>query len=240
MKTIKLLTFPLFLFLLSLNTSCIDDIFVEGNGMPGSEGRITKPFTEIASSGDYVVHVTHGNKYEVLLYAETNLLPYIETNVRGNTLHIETSGIHSLRNSLPVEVYITTPVLEGLALSGSGTITTDSFVTDQISIALSGSGKIETKIDAFNSKTVISGSGQLLLSGISDNADFVISGSGKIKASDLLVGDCSANISGSGEMRINVEKFLLVNISGSGNVLCWGRPLVESHISGSGKLITQN
>ncbi len=239
MKTIKLLTVLLYLFLLVLTTSCIDDFFVEGNGITESEGRITKSFTEVASSGDYVVHITHGNSYDVMVYAESNLLPFVETNVRGNTLHIETRGIHALRNTLPVEVYITTPVLEGLALSGSGIITTDNFITEKINIAISGSGRIETSFDSHNAKSVISGSGQLLATGITDNAEFLVSGSGKIKATDLLIADCEANISGSGEIHINVEKFLLVNISGSGNVFCLGRPFIETHISGSGKLIAQ-
>lgn len=239
MKTIKSLVFPLALLLLTLITGCIDDIFIEGNGIPDSEGRITKTFTGVSSSGDYIVHITQGKEYDIMVYAESNLLPFIETNVRGNTLHIETSGIRTLRNDLPVEIYITTPVLEELAVSGSGIITTDYFITENMNLSLSGSGRIETAFDAHNAKSVISGSGQLVITGITDNADFTISGSGRIKANDLLISNCEANISGSGEMYINVERFLMVNISGSGNVFYSGKPAIESHISGSGKLFLQ-
>jgi hypothetical protein len=240
MKTIKLSTVLLALFAMSLLTGCIDEIFIDGNGISESEGRITRNFTGVNSNGDFIVHISHGNQYDVVVKAESNLLPFIETNVRGNQLYIGTSGIRTLVHHLPIEVDITTPVLEELVLSGSGLISTDNFVSENMEITISGSGKIETSLDTHNVRSTVSGSGQLRVSGITDLAGFAISGSGRINGSNLEIGNCEANISGSGEMFINVEKYLIVKISGSGNVFYKGKPDIETHISGSGRLIFNN
>jgi len=240
MKTIRHFILPAALLLMMITNGCFDEIFIDGNGMPQPEGRVTRPFAEVALSGDFMVYITTGDDYEIVVDAESNLLPYIETDVRGNTLHIGTQGIHTLVNHSPIKVFITLPVLEGINVSGSGTVITDQLITGKIDLLVSGSGKIEAKIDSYQLKSFISGSGKIIVSGNSDNADLSISGSGRLAADNLMLSNCEASISGSGEMSINVEKLLIVSISGSGNVVYAGRPVVETHISGSGRLISKN
>jgi hypothetical protein len=139
-----------------------------------------------------------------------------------------------------MEIFITTPFLEGLKQSGSGIITTDFFVADDFEASISGSGIIETAIHATTVDANISGSGNLFLSGEALSGDFTISGSGKVDSFDMDLRDCSGKISGSGNMWVKVERFLLATISGSGNIFYTGNPDVESHISGSGSVIKEN
>ena len=72
-------------------SSCLDEMFIEGNGIPRTETRDSEGFNEISSSGDFIVSITPGNAYSVEVTAESNLLPYISTNVDGKTLRIRTS-----------------------------------------------------------------------------------------------------------------------------------------------------
>jgi hypothetical protein len=142
MNTIKL-TLVLSLFGLLFGTSsCVDELFLEGNGNLRTESRGASGFEEIASSGDFDVTIVPGSSYSVEVSAESNLLSYIETDVVGKKLKIRTRGVHSLRLNYPIEVYITTPVLNGLSLSGSGIIKTGSFMSDDFKIAISGSGDV--------------------------------------------------------------------------------------------------
>lgn len=238
-NTFKLILFSLFVILMS-TTGCIEDFTIHGNGIEGSEGRITVDFDEVKSEGAFDVHITNGAEYEVIVNAETNILPYIETHVSGNTLRIYIRGLHNVRNRLPMEVFITTPFLEGIKQSGSGIITTDYFVADDFEASISGSGIIETAIDANTVEANISGSGNLFLSGEALSGDFTISGSGKVDAYDMDLRDCSAKISGSGNMWVKVERFLLATISGSGNIFYVGNPDIELHVSGTGSVINEN
>lgn len=138
-----------------------------------------------------------------------------------------------------MEVYVTTPYLQGVKQSGSGIITTDYFESNVFDIAISGSGVIETAVDATTIDAAISGSGRLAISGDSRGASFDVSGSGRIDAYDLTIDDCKAFVSGSGNMWVSVNKYLKATISGSGNIFYTGQPQVESKISGSGNVIQE-
>lgn len=223
--------------LLFATTSCIEDFTIHGNGIPTSEGRITNGFNEVKSEGAFDVHITNGDDFEVIVNAESNILPYIETDVKNHKLRIDIRGIHNIENRLPMEVFITTPYLEGITQSGSGIITTDYFTTGHFDVLISGSGSIETAVDATTIDALISGSGNLVLSGEANDADLAVSGSGKIDAYDLALIDCDAKISGSGNMWVKVGRFLIATISGSGSVYYYGTPDIETHISGSGNVI---
>ncbi|WP_321368676.1 head GIN domain-containing protein [uncultured Draconibacterium sp.] len=238
MKTIKLFIYGLAMTFAA--SSCIDDITVEGNGIQGTEARIVTEFERVKSSGEFDVHITEASEYDVVISADENLLQYIETYVAGETLHIDEKGIRDLRNRVPMEVFVSTPVLNGIKQSGSGIITTDYFVSDEMDVVLSGSGKIITAFEAEEVDALISGSGTIEFSGFADDADFVISGSGNINASQLDLLYCTTSTSGSGDMYIAVSRNLKSNISGSGNVFYYGNPGVETHISGSGNVISQN
>lgn len=238
MKTIKLF-FLSAAFLFTI-TSCIDDFTITGNGIAATEGRITSDFSQVLSEGAFDVHITHGDEFEVTLNAESNILPYIETDVNGNNLRIHVRGIHNVNNRLPMKVYITTPYLDGIRQSGSGTFTTDFFEADHFDIAISGSGSVETAVDAISVDAVISGSGILLISGAASDGDFRVSGSGKINAHEMELNHCDASVSGSGNMWLNVERYINASISGSGNIYYYGNPDVEKHISGSGNVFPQH
>lgn len=239
MKTIKQLNL-LFLALILGITSCIDEHSVEGNGIPATEGRIVSSFEKVKSSGAFEVHITSGNEYDVVVSADENLLQYIETYVSGKTLHLNVKGLRSLDNKLPMEIFITSPVLEGVKLSGSGSITTDYYVSDDVDITLSGSGSITTAFNADEVDVLLSGSGRIKLSGNTNRAEFTISGSGNIQASDLEISDCRTVTSGSGDMWVSVDQYLHSRISGSGSVFFYGNPTIEKHISGSGNVISYN
>ncbi|MDP3432281.1 MAG: head GIN domain-containing protein [Bacteroidota bacterium] len=240
MNTIKL-SLVLSLFGLLFGTSsCVDELFLEGNGNLRTESRGASGFEEITSSGDFDVTIVPGSSYSVEVSAESNLLSYIETDVVGKTLKIRTRGVHSLRLNYPIEVYITTPVLNGLALSGSGIIKTGSFLSDDFKIAISGSGDIDTEISTDKMKVSISGSGTVFLEGDATETEFVVSGSGKIKAYNFPHRYCQATISGSGDMYVNASHTIDARISGSGRVFYINHPVIHTSISGSGEVVDKN
>ncbi len=115
-------------------TSCIDDLFVRGNGIPVNEARLVSDFSSISSEGDFEVYVQSGEGNEVLINAESNLLPYIQTDVKNNKLRIHVKGIHNLQNQIPIEVYVTVPFPKAIVQSGSGSITTDHLVGESVNM----------------------------------------------------------------------------------------------------------
>ncbi len=238
MKTIK--HFTIYTLLLFAATSCIEEFNIRGNGVDATEVRPVSTFNKVRSSGDFDVQITKGDVFEILVTAEENILPYIETTVSNNTLLIDIKGVHNVRNRLPMNVFVTLPELASVKQSGSGSIVTDYFSGEKMELSISGSGSISTDVDVNYFEANISGSGWMIITGDANESDLSISGSGNIDSSELAVDKSNAHISGSGNMQVNALKFITANISGSGSLYYTGHPQINSNISGSGKVIHRN
>lgn len=225
----------------------------KGNGQITSETRQLDSFSKVEVAGAYIVYVNHDSKSEVKIEAESNLIQYIRTEVKNGILTIDNS--QNIHPEFDIKIYVKTPGVYALELSGSGIIEADSLVGENAEVNISGSGIIETRIIADHVVVQNSGSGLLNLefadstetiehttsgsglanfSGRSDFGNFEISGSGHINTLNLILNELDATISGSGNMNVNVIDYLNVNISGSGSVFYMGDPDVDVDITGSG------
>lgn len=223
-----------------LMASCSDGFWncIDGNGNIVSARRVMGDFSKIENSGEFIVDVTLGPVTRVTVEADDNLLSYIETYIQGNTLVIESQNNHCVKSREPIHVYVITPELTELKMTGSGLIYCDSLTTEDISIVLTGSGDIDMAgINTNLVEAVIEGSGEINLSGNSVNTNFIIEGSGNIKSLNLEQDKCIASILGSGNIYAFVNESLDVLIEGSGNVIYKGDPTIASDILGSGRII---
>jgi len=186
MKTQIKIAFTIALIMMAF-TSCIDGIIIEGNNEITQETRTLPNFTEVTSSGSYRIFYQHGDSTKATIVGESNILPYIETAVYNNKLDIRTALHVSISTNKTLEVYIESPEIEEIELSGSGSIETDSVNGDELSLSISGSGDIISTFVGNESSSSISGSGKIEIEGIATEADFNIIGSGKIKAYDFAV-----------------------------------------------------
>jgi hypothetical protein len=227
---------------------------VEGNYDVTTETRQMPDFHRVFNEGEFDVYIIQDGLDEVVIEAESNLVPFIRTRIEGSSLVIDTKD--NLQNHYAMKVYVHCGTLTEIRLSGSGLIHYEDMIADDFEIGLSGSGYIElsgtaddVECDISGSGDVdmgitcntidaaISGSGRMELYGTAETGEFRISGSGDIRAYDLPLQELDAIISGSGNMYVTVEDYLNVNISGSGNVYYMGNPVVNSKITGSGSVI---
>jgi hypothetical protein len=227
---------------------------IEGNGNIITETRNVPSFIRVTNSGIFEVYIIQADYHEVVLEAESNMMPYVRTRVSGNTLYVETK--ENLKPTVPIKVFVYVVMVEEVKLSGSGLLASDSLMVGNLDVRLSGSGDIDMVVwgddvyveisgsgnawmyvesDKLDAK--ISGSGEMNFNGFANIGDFKISGSGSIRAYDLPLIECYTNTSGSGDMYVNVSDYLEVRISGSGNVYYIGDPSINIDISGSGSVI---
>lgn len=227
-------------FILLLFNSCYKESrCIMGNGNPELETRSLRSFTGVVNNGDFEVHVLPADFHEVLVDAESNLLPFIKTTVSGGRLFVETEGNRCFNNTMTIIVTVYTPYVDELVLNGSGFIGVGDLFLDELNLQLNGSGEIEAEGDILHLNASISGSGLINLEGIAETTDFNISGSGQIRSYNLLQEYCYATISGSGNMYVRTSRLLDVVISGSGNVYYKENPSVKQRITGSGRVIRQ-
>ncbi|MBI5540635.1 MAG: DUF2807 domain-containing protein [Bacteroidia bacterium] len=212
---------------------------IEGNYHVVSIDRPLSNFSEIVSEGSFDVYYSNDSINRVTIKAEENIIPYIETEIHGNSLVIKNDHFRRLETHFPIKVYVSSPDLTNVILSGSGSITADSINTQDLTIVLQGSGNITTESYTRLLKATITGSGDLYLSGHTSSGECNISGSGEISGYNIIQDTCFASISGSGSMKLQVIDYLNAEITGSGKIFYIGNPIVNTQISGSGKVIHQ-
>lgn len=192
---------------------------VSGSGPVTTEDRSVSNFTKVSSSGSTNVHIVKGANFSVQVKGYSNLLPYFETKLRNNTLEVGYRNGTNVRND-NLEVFVTMPVFEGAAVSGSADVDVKgNFTANRMDVSISGSGNIS------------------LQSGNTQTLDADISGSGGIAAFGVTADKADISISGSGTAEVKAVTHLKANISGSGNIYYKGAPAIESSVSGSGKLV---
>ena len=209
---------------------------VRGSGDIESEEREVSGFNEIEFTGIGNLIIEQGDEETLVVEADDNIIGLIETEVRGDELHI---GFRRGFNVVPtskVKFYLTVKELDRIDLSGVGDIDCDEFETDDLKFNISGSGDIDFEIIADSIETNVSGLGDIDLSGEVDFHRVQISGSGKYDAEELESKDCEVEISGLGSATVNTSDNLDIEINGAGNVYYKGDPHVSQHISGLGRI----
>jgi hypothetical protein len=210
---------------------------VSGSGNVVTETRDVSDFNQVALSGQGELILTQGEGEALVIEAEDNLIPVLETEVRGDTLHIGTKNNTTLRPTQPIRFYLTMDEISGLDVSGSGNISADSIIADPLTLDVSGSGDI--KIDSLDAETLdvdISGSGNVDVTGRARDQVINVSGSGNYQAADLDSESVDVEVNGSGEATVWARETLDAEANGSGSVNYYGSPAVNQRINGSGEV----
>jgi hypothetical protein len=230
------------LALISLNAFTQRWETIKGNGVIKKETREVSDYTSLLSKGSMNVQISYGNSNNIIVEADENLLPYIETTVEDGKLTIKSKKNVNLKSTSKMTVYVSMTKLNSLQLSGSGNINGEGAFSNpgKTDIGISGSGNIKLGFASFGDlELALSGSGNMDLKGTAtNNINAAVSGSGNIECSDISSNDVDAKISGSGNIKVYANRSIDAKISGSGNLFYKGNASnISSKIAGSGKIV---
>lgn len=220
------------LFLCTSCQQCID-----------GEGSIVKESTPLDSFASVILKcpadVYLSQNYfprTVTVKAQENIAELLDFKVVDYQLIIDTKTC--FRSGEAVEVYVNSNVFEALKVNGSGDIhSLTDIIGRKLNIAINGSGDVTAEIKNRLTVVSINGSGDVNLSGAADRMEVSINGSGDVKAPNMTCESTSVNISGSGDVFVNAEKYLEANIRGSGDLRYTGFPTdTIFSIKGSGTI----
>ena len=228
--------------LISVNSFAQKWETIKGNGQVKKETREVSNFTSLASQGSMNVQISYGTSNSIVVEADENLLPYIETSVENGRLMIKPKKNVNLRSKSRMNVYVSMTKINSLKLSGSGDINgSGAFTNDsKTEMGVSGSGNLKLSFDSFKDLDLsIAGSGNIDLKGNSTNTiSAKVNGSGNIDCGDINSNDVDAKISGSGNVKVYASNSIDAKISGSGNVFYKGNATkINSKVAGSGKVM---
>ncbi|MBL4685881.1 MAG: DUF2807 domain-containing protein, partial [Nannocystaceae bacterium] len=165
-----------------------------GSGVRMEEERDIEAFTELDVRGSVNVVVHSGSAPSARVVGDDNLVPRVRTELHGEQLQVYVDGSYATSN--PLTVFLTTPSLREIDLSGSSAVQADGLSDDSFVFEVSGSGKL----------TAV-GKGKTLKANVS--------GSGEIDAIALPVADANVKVSGSGRVKSTATSSLTADVSGS-------------------------
>jgi len=188
---------------------------IRGTGKREVQKRTVTAFTSISTEGAFNIEVKCQKELGVEVEADENILPLVTTEVSTNVLYLKNTANYSVRE--PVTIRISVPDIEGLTVSGAGTIDISDMKNDKFEIDSSGAPSIK-------------------VSGVTKLVDIDTSGAARIDTHNLRASHAIVDSKGVSKVDLDVRDQLDVKISGPSFVTYEGDPTVNQSISGPGKL----
>jgi hypothetical protein len=182
-----------------------------------SETRSVSNFSEVALHGIGNLSIRQTGSESLVIQAEDDVVPYIETEVQGNRLTIRPKNTWMPTPTKPINYELNVENLNALELRGAGSIDASDINTARLRVTNNGRGYMR-------------------LAGEADRQVVDIAGDGRYQAENLQSEEASLDISGSGEAIINASSVLDVRINGAGTVEYIGDPTISRNIVGPGEL----
>jgi len=188
---------------------------VKGSGKRVTQKRDVGPFTAISTDGAFDIEVVCQKDLGVQVEADDNLLPLVETQVSGNTLHLRPATNYSTED--PPKIKITVPNIESFTANGAGKFQVSGLNNDKFQVYLNGA-------------PAFSASGTTKMMGVDTN------GAAKVDTHNLRAARTVVDSKGVSRVDLGVSDQLDVTVSGPSHVTYKGDPVVNKTVHGPGKV----
>jgi hypothetical protein len=211
--------------------------FVGGSGHEVAVARKVGAFSALRVEGSVDVNA-HPGTPGVVVHADDNIEPLIETVLEGDTLVVRLRRNASFRTPGKVAVDVTFASLAETQQHGSGDLHVTGVTGPRLAATIHGSGDLEidgAQVGKFSLE--IAGSGDAKLSGRADEAHFKVEGSGDVHAAHFPARRVEVDVAGSGDAEVNATDAIDARVAGSGDVVYEGHPHdVSRRVAGSGSI----
>jgi hypothetical protein len=211
--------------------------WIAGSGVLRTENRTVPAFSQIVVEGSGDVALRQGLAQSLSVEADDNVLPAVKTEVIGGVLHLGFKDGTHVSGMRRLEFRITAVRIEGITISGSGSVHGKStLASGSMRLDIGGSGSIDTELDTARLDAGISGSGSIAVNGHADRLAVTINGSGGFSGRELKCADAEVHINGSGDAAVMATDTIDITIAGSGSVTYGGGAKATIQSTGSGRV----
>ena len=189
---------------------------VSGSGNITTQKREVSEFSSVEVSGIFQVQIVSGKELAIEVQADDNIIPLVNTEVSGGTLHIGLERKVTTKNDMIVRISV--PNIEKVSSSGASTVNVSNIKNDSFAIDISGASKVT-------------------LAGETAHLNIDVSGAGNIDAEQLNAVRADVDASGACKVAVNVSSELHSDASGASFITYKGDPkIVDNHQSGVGSI----
>jgi hypothetical protein len=186
----------------------------------------------VETPGD--LEILPGGAERLIIDAEPEVIQRLDAVVKQGTLYLRSKESFTAHSTIRYTLEI--PTLETLVARGNGNMDIGAFHGSTLDIELGGIGDATLKGISVDQLTLrISGSGRIHADGRGKKLIVEISGVGAAHAEKFVVAQAETKISGSGDINVHADKLNVV-IEGVGAVRYKGHPEINQSVSGAGSV----
>lgn len=231
----KILNIILLLSIAVFTSSCQWNLGEKGNGNIVREQRhVGMDFEKISSSAGIDVYITQGNKNEIIVETDENLVGYIDSEISDGELSISTSN--RMGRATRLKVYVTFIEVNSLRASSGSEIIGQSLIKSEVlSLRASSGAEISVEVLARNLDVKSSSGSEIDLKGRASSFSGKASSGSEISAKKLEVISAIAQASSGADIKIAVKENLDAKASSGGSIRYSGNPqILNANKSSSG------
>jgi hypothetical protein len=212
---------------------------VTGNGNVTTEFRVVGPFTGIDASSGINVHVKFGSVSDsIKVVTDENLQEVIQTEVKGDVLHIRTK--ENIREAVKKDVFISVSTLDLIEVSSAAQVMGENELKcDDLEINMSSAGDLNVEVQAEDIDIEMGSSAFAQLTGTVRKLKADVGSAAHLQASGLISEKCNLSVSSAGNIDVNVSDVLNADASSAGRITYQGNPKSTKFSTSSAGEITE-
>jgi hypothetical protein len=230
---------------------------VNGSGTPATKTYDYTGFAGLSVNSAFDVTVTRGDAFAVSVTVDDNLVKHLRVELDGDTLRIGLEPHWSFSDTT-LKAEVTMPTLTAVEADGSSSVQASGFASGDaldlrvsgassvtlkgaragdVSVDVSGAGRISGDLEAQEIGGEASGAGDLALTGTATALKLEASGAGKLELRGLTAQDADLSLSGGADAAVRVTGTLNVDASGGASLDYYGSPtLGKMDVSGGAQV----
>jgi hypothetical protein len=162
---------------------------IAGSGVSASRKVDGKDFTTVEVSGPFDVTLDRGDKFDVTVTGDDNLLQYVDAKTAAGKLSIEIQSGENLRPRFGLKVKINMPAVEAVSLEGACTGSINGFKGGkQLKVDVAGASTLNGEIQVDKLILEANGASQIKLTGQAHECRATAEAASELHLGDLAVG----------------------------------------------------
>lgn len=217
----------------------LDYTLVRGSGPVIEQHHgLGQQVTRVEAAVPASIHLKAGEQRGIVIRGQEDLLPYLVLTERDDTLEMKVRDGYRFELSEPIDIDITLPRVEALALAGLARGDLSGFKGNELVLSVAGLGDIVAdRLEVNRLEGNVAGAGSLALGqGSAREIELNVAGAGGVSGEGFEGREVEVNIAGSGDVKVRASGQLKIGIAGAGSVGYWGDPALTSEIAGSGRV----
>jgi hypothetical protein len=200
---------------------------IAGSGVPASRSVDAKDFSKVEVSGPFEVTLERGDKFNVSITGDDNLLQFIDVQNAGGKLSIDIQSGINVRPKSGLKAKIDMPAIEVVDLRGACRGSLNGFKGGKdLKIKVEGASTITGEIQAGKLALDASGASQINLTGKAHECSAEAQGASQLHLDDLSVKNAAVQLDGASTGIVNASDKLDYELNGASHLDYRGSPKI--------------